>query len=71
MVKSIFEQSKLFVPDNYKVLYDTKSRTIKTKQGRQQQPSKRVVDSNEEDVIRIRTNIFEQKKFLEQQALFK
>ncbi|MFC4213540.1 hypothetical protein ACFOWA_20285 [Pedobacter lithocola] len=71
MVKNIFHYTKLFVPDNYKALYDTKSRTIKTKQGREQQPSKQVLECNEEIVVKIRTDIFEQKKFLEQQALFK
>jgi hypothetical protein len=71
MVKSIFQHAKLFVPANYRTLYDTKSRTIKTKQGREQQPSKQVLASDVLEVVNIRKDIFEQKKFLEQQALFK
>jgi hypothetical protein len=71
MVKSAWEKAKLFVPANYDSLFETKSRTIKTKQGREQQPSKQVLASEEEIVVKIRTNIFKHKKFLEQQALFK
>lgn len=70
MVKNIFPYSQLFVPENYKLLFETKSRTIRTKQGREQQPSLQVLNSTEPDVVKIRTDIFEQKKFLEQQALF-
>jgi hypothetical protein len=71
MVKSIFENCKLYVPDNYQILFETKSRTIKTRQGREQQPSKQVLESVEEIVIKIKADIFKYKKFLEQQALFK
>jgi hypothetical protein len=71
MVKSIFENCKLYVPDNYQILFETKSRTIKTRQGREQQPSKQVLESIDENVMKIKGNIFKYKKFLEQQALFK
>jgi len=71
LVKSVFEDTKLFVPDNYEALFQTKSRTIKTRQGREQRPSKQVLDSEEEIVVKIRTDIYKHKKFLEQQALFK
>jgi len=71
MVKSIFENCKLYIPDNYQTLFETKSRTIKTSQGREQQPSKQVLDSVDEIVVKIRGEIFRHKKFLEQQALFK
>lgn len=71
MVKGIFPQAKIFVPDNYRTLYETRSRSIKTRQGREQQPSKQVLESTDEDVVMIRTDIFEHRRFLEQQALFK
>ncbi|OFY86675.1 MAG: hypothetical protein A3F72_15675 [Bacteroidetes bacterium RIFCSPLOWO2_12_FULL_35_15] len=71
LVKSIFTNTKLFIPDNYEALFSAKSRTIKTKQGREQQPSKQVLESDEKNVVKIRSDIFKHKKFLEQQALFK
>lgn len=71
LVKSIFDFSKLFVPSNYDELFKIKSRTIKTKQGREQLPSKEVKECKEEIVVKIRTQIYKNKKFLEQQALFK
>lgn len=71
LVKSIFSTTKLFVPENYDTLFATKSRTIKTRQGREQQPSKQVLECEEEIVVKIRGDIFRFKKFLEQQAVFK
>lgn len=71
LVKSVFDFSKLFIPSNYTELFNNKSRTIKTKQGREQQPSKQVKDCEEEIIVNIRTQIYKNKKFLEQQALFK
>ena len=71
LVKSVFANAKLFVPNNYETLLQTKSRTIKTKQGRTQQPSKQVLDCEEEIVVKIRTDIFKTGHFVEQQAVFK
>lgn len=71
LVKSVFPNTKLFVPKNYETLFATKSRTIKTRQGREQQSSKQVLDCEEEIVVKIRSDIFRHKKFLEQQAIFK
>lgn len=71
LVKSVFDFSKLFVPSNYAELFDKRSRTIKTKHGREQQPSKEVKESKEEIVIKIRNDVYNSKRFLEQQALFK
>lgn len=71
LVKSVFGNTTLFVPNNYEDLFDKKSRTIKTKQGREQQPSKQVLESDEDVVVKLRTDIFRHKKFLEQQAIFK
>jgi hypothetical protein len=71
LVKSVFADTQLFVPNNYETLFETKSRTIKTKQGREQQPSKQVLECKEEIVAKIRTDIFKNKRFLEQQAIFK
>lgn len=71
LVKSIFSDAKLFVPDNYEILFANKSKDIKTKQGREQQPSRRVLESNEEIVVKIRTDIFRDRRYLEQQALFR
>jgi len=71
MVKSIWINTQLFVPKNYDALFETKSRTIKTKQGREQQSTKEVLLSKEEIVVKIRTDIFKNKRYLEQQAVFK
>lgn len=71
MVKSIFPKTTLFIPNNYDDLFETESRTIKTKHGREQQPSKEVLSSHDATVVKIREEIFMKKKFLEQQALFK
>lgn len=71
LVKSLFEYAKLFVPNNYETLLQTKSRTIKTKQGRTQQPSKTVLECEEEIIVKIRTDIFKTGHFVEQQAIFK
>lgn len=71
LVKSVFANTELFVPNNYEALLETKSRTIKTKQGRTQQPSKTVLECKEEIVAKIRTDIFKTGHFVEQQAIFK
>ncbi|MCU0238768.1 MAG: hypothetical protein MUC29_04940 [Pyrinomonadaceae bacterium] len=71
LVKSVFPNTQLFVPNNYDILLETKSRTIKTKQGRTQQPSKAVLECEEEIVVKIRTDIFKTGHFVEQQAIFK
>jgi hypothetical protein len=70
LIKEIFPKTQLFVPDNYEELYKTKSRQIKTKQDREQQATKRVSESNDEFVVKIRTDIFKHKRYLEQQAVF-
>lgn len=70
MVKKVFPNAKLFIPKDYEELFKTYSRTIKTKQGREQNPSKDVKESLDEHVIKIRTDIYKNKRFLEQQALF-
>jgi hypothetical protein len=70
LIKDIFPDTQLFIPENYDFLFETKSRTIETKQGREQQPTKRVLESKDELVVKIRTDIFKHKQFLEQQAVF-
>jgi enoyl-CoA hydratase/carnithine racemase len=71
LVKSVFPNTQLFVPNNYETLLESKSRTIKTKQGRTQQPSKTVLECEEEIVVKIKTDIFKTGHFVEQQAIFK
>lgn len=70
MVKKVFSIAKIFIPKDYEELFKTYSRTIKTKQGREQNPSKEVKESVDENVVKIRTDIYKSKRFLEQQALF-
>jgi len=70
LIKETFPNTQLFFPNNYEELYKTKSRPIKTKQGREQQAPKRVLDSEDELAIKIKTDIFKNKQFLEQQAVF-
>lgn len=70
MLKKVFEKTKLFIPDNYQKLYSTESRSIKTKDGREQIPSLEVKKSTDEIVVKIREQLFSNKLFLEQQAVF-
>lgn len=70
MTKQIFQQTELFVPGNYDELFKTKSRSIKTRQGREQNPSQEVKESNDKMVLKIRNDIYRYKRFLEQQACF-
>jgi hypothetical protein len=71
LVKSVFEATELFIPPDYEALVKSRSRTIKTKDGREQQPSKLVLESTDKAVLRIRNCIFETRQYLEQQALFR
>ncbi len=70
MVKKVFPNAEIFIPKDYEKLFKTFSRTIKTKQGREQNPSKEVKESIDENVVKVRTDIYKSKRFLEQQALF-
>ena len=70
MVKKIFPNTKLFVPKDYKELFKTYSRTIRTKRGKEQNPNREVKESLDGLLIKIRTDIYKSKRFLEQQALF-
>ncbi|WP_231891895.1 Wadjet anti-phage system protein JetD domain-containing protein [Tenacibaculum ovolyticum] len=70
MVKSIFPDSQLFYPKDYENLFKKYSRSIKTKNGKEQNPHKTVQESNDPLVCKIRTDIYQTKRFLEQQALF-
>ncbi len=69
-VKEIHENTKLFIPDNYDNLLKNKSRSIETKKGRKQQPTKRVLESKEKQIVKIKNDIFKTGHFLEQQAVF-
>jgi len=69
-IKKIISHTKLFIPKNYELLFKDYSREIKTKNGREQTPSKEVKASQDESVIRIKNSIYTHKRFLEQQALF-
>jgi hypothetical protein len=71
LVKSAFPDTQLFVPKDYEKLLETRSRTIKTKQGRMQQPSKEVLECEEDIVAKIREDIYKTGHFVEQQAIFK
>lgn len=71
LLKEVFPLSTLFFPSNYDELYKKYARSIKTKNGREQKPSAKVLNSNDVFVVKIREQIFESKRFLEQQALFK
>lgn len=71
LIKSVFDLTELFIPPDYDNLFMTRSRTIETKHGREQQPSKQVLESQDEIVVKIRTEIFKHRKYLEQQAIFK
>lgn len=70
MVKSIFPNSELFYPKDYENLFKKYSRSIKTKNGKEQNPHKTVQESKDQLVCKIRTDIYQTKRFLEQQALF-
>jgi len=70
LIKEIFPNTQLFFPKNYEEFFRTHSREIKTKQGREQQATKRVLESKDEFVVKIRTDIFKHKRYLEQQKIF-
>jgi hypothetical protein len=71
MVKKIFPYTKLFLPSNYEELFHKFSRSIKTKQGREQSASIQVKESVDFLVQKIRKDIYTHKRFLEQQSIFK
>ena len=70
MVKSIFSNSQLYYPKDYENLFKKYSRSIKTKNGKEQNPNKIVQESKDPLVCKIRTDIYKTKRFLEQQAFF-
>lgn len=68
-IKQKFHNASFFIPDNFDELFDQYAKPLKNKKGTHQTPSKRVLESKNETVIKIRNKIFETQKFLEQEIL--
>jgi hypothetical protein len=64
--KSKHSNTSLFYPNNFDELFDKYSSTLPEKQI----PSKQVQESTDPVVVKIRTQLQKENKFLEQQALF-
>ncbi len=71
LLKEKFFATDIFVPTNYDELHKKYGRTIKTKHGREQKPSNKVMASNNELVVKILRKIQESGRYLEQQAVFR
>lgn len=69
-IKEKFEQVTFFIPGNYDALFEKYSKPLQEK-GRQtsQKPTQRVLTSQDEAVVRIRSQIFETQFFLEQEVV--
>ena len=64
-IKSVYENAKLFMPENFDELFENYSKVI---DGKQQQ-SERVLESKLNEVIRIRELVSKTNRFLEQEIL--
>jgi hypothetical protein len=69
-MKSIHPHTKLFIPDNYDDLFKNYCKPLKKKNGKEQQATNRVLQSNDELVSKICAQLLETKHFLEQQIVF-
>lgn len=69
-LKSIYPNTILYLPANYHDLFRDYSKPLKKKSGKEQQPTKEVLHSNELLVKEICEQLMETKHFLEQQILF-
>ncbi len=69
-IKSIYPKTKLFFPDNYDELFKEFCKTLKKKNGMEQQPTLQVLQSEEAIVKKVCNHLLETKHFLEQQIIF-
>lgn len=68
--KEKFEKTTFFVPENYDFLFQTYSRPLKhTKKVTSQKPTERVQNATDETVVRLRNQVFQMQRFLEQEIL--
>jgi len=68
--KEKFEKTTFFIPKNYDFLFEEYSRTLKdNKKETSQNPTPRVLESTEEIVTKIRQQVYETQRFLEQEIV--
>jgi len=70
LVKSVFETAGFYLPENYDDIFIQLAKPLKKKNGGAQKPTKAILESDNEIVIKIREQLLKTGKFLEQQALF-
>ena len=64
-IKNVYQNAKLYIPDNYIELYEKYSKKISG----QQKQSKKVAESKLDEVIKIRNMVSKTNRFLEQEVL--
>lgn len=69
-MKSIYPNTKLYLPSDYDQLYKSYSKPLKKKNGREQRPTEQILKSTELCVKNICEQLMETKHFLEQQIIF-
>ena len=67
--KSVFENTELFIPENYDFLFAKYAKEIKLNRKKGQKASKNVLDSQDQCVLRICKDLHKTQKFLEQESL--
>lgn len=68
--KEKFEKTTFFIPENYDFLFQTYSRPLKdAKKETYQKPTGSVQNATDEVVIKIRNQVFQTQRFLEQEIL--
>ncbi|MFN8266677.1 MAG: hypothetical protein U0T31_01595 [Chitinophagales bacterium] len=63
-IKEVFEFSQLYIPENYDVLFQKYSQSLK---GNKAEMTNRIKQSSDNNVIKIRESIIRNNRFLEQQ----
>lgn len=63
-IKEVFEYAQLYIPENYEELYQKYSQSLK---GNKAEMTKRIKQSSDSNVIKIREGIIRNNRFLEQQ----
>lgn len=69
LVKSVRPNTEFFMPDDYESLYRGFAKSLRTQDGREQKTVSIVKESHDGIVVRIREQLINNNKFLEQQAL--
>ena len=63
-IKEVFDFAQLYIPENYDELFNKYSQSLK---GNKAEMTKRIKQSSDRNVIKIRESIIRNNRFLEQQ----